>query len=865
MSFKRGNGIVEDVEYDARYRPREIRSGSVLQLAYSYDGVGNVRSVDDSRTGMDLSITYDNVDRLLTASGPWGQNGFTYDAVGNRRSRTLGAASTTYTYDNPTQRLVSTTGADASSFAYDLNGNLRQDARGSYTHAPTNLMETATVAGAVSTYRYDSDELRKVRVTAGETHYYLHGPGGSLLSEVLDKGSLVEPVRDYVYAGTRLIAAIKPSPLVLAPTALSFTALAHGPATPAQTVRIETLGASGIAFTAVNSAPWLVSASGGSTPYRLSVSVNPSALAEGTYTGTIRITAPLAQGSPKDVTVSLTVVGQPELSVTPGSLAFEATAAQPIAALDSPPTGSTTPARAADALLRVPLSFERNQGQADPSIEFLARGPGYGLFLTHEAVVIGLASPKDAPPARVRMRFLDASPMPAMVAQDERPGRSRYYRGNDPSRWTADAPQFGRVAYEQLYPGIDAVFYGSQRQLEYDLVVAPGTSADRVRLAFEGADRLRLDVDGNLVLEVNGGELVQKKPVVYQGKGDARREIAGRYRLTGDSTVAFEVGEYDHSEPLVIDPVLSYFTYLGGSQGDPEACQRFGRCDGDTLYGVAVDASGSAYVAGVTFTTDFPVRGGGEGTSLAGGQDFVISKLDAIGASLLYSTYIGGSDDEFGALAALAPGGRLYVLGVTRSGDFPTTSDAVQSVFGGAYDQDPPGQDLVVIELGADGELLFSTYYGGRGDEGFGGIAVDAAGAAYVGGWTWSDNLTMRNSLQPAIRGSNDAFLAKFLPSGSATVSSLAVVDLLRRQWRGRRRGGRARRRRGACTSPAARSPPTCRRLRRSRGRSTTAHPCPCRRSFRPTTPSWPASTRRARACCSPPISAARATTKRPG
>ena len=776
LSFKRGNGIVENVSYDARYRPVRIESGSVLQLGYGYDAVGNVRSVDDSRPAMDLSLDYDAVDRLVTANGPWGQGRFTYDARGNRLTRSVGPSSASYTYDAATQRLVSATGSDASSFAYDRNGNMRQDARGSYTHAPTNLMETASVGAQLSTYRYDGDDLRKLRSAAGETHYYLHGPGGSLLSELLDRGAFVEPVRDYVYAGTRLIAAIKPSPLVLTPTTLSFTALAGGPATPTQKVRIETLGTSGIAFTATPSAPWLtVSATSGGTPYNLSVAVNPAALAAGSYTGTVAIVAPLAQGSPKTVALSLTVVANRELQVTPGSLSFEATAPAPVVlgpqAPDAP--GSPAATRRADAVLAAPLVFERNQGQSDASVKFLARGPGYGLFLTPEAVVVGLAAGADEAPARVTMRFVDASPAPSLVARDERPGRSHYYRGNDASRWTTGAAHFGKVAYEQIYPGIDAVFYGNQRQLEYDLVVAPGTNPDRVRLAFDGAQGLRLNADGDLVLEVAGGELVQKKPIVYQGTGDARREIAGRYRLSGGATVAFEVGEYDRDEPLVIDPVLSYFTYLGGAQGGGDSCVRFGRCGHDQLGSLVVDGLGNVYVTGYTFSTDFPLAGAGEGTALAGGQDIVVSKLDAMGASLLYSTYLGGSGDEWSSFAALAPGGKLFLTGITRSRDFPTTVDAVQGGFAGPFGDDPQGHDVILLELGAEGELLFSTYYGGRGNEVTAGIGVDASGAAYIGGWTWSDNLLMRNSLQPVMRGFEDAFVAKFRPSGSSTVSSL--------------------------------------------------------------------------------------------
>ena len=775
-SFQRGNGIVENVAYDARYRPVGIDSGSVLDLRYGYDAVGNVRSVGDGRAGMDLSLSYDALDRLVTANGPWGPGRFSYDALGNRLSKSVGPASTSYAYDAATQRLVSATGADAGSFTYDRNGNLRQDSRGRYTHAPTNLMETASVSGEIATYRYDGDDMRKVRATGGETHYYVHGPGAGLLSELLDKGSFVEPVRDYVYAGSRLIAAIKASPLVVTPASLDFTALAGGPAVPGRKVRIETPGASGIAFAAAPSAPWItVSATSGATPHNLTVTINPASLATGTHTGTVTVVAPLAKGSPKVVAVTVLVVAQPELQVTPGSLSFEATApsgATSLAPLELAPGGGV-PTRAADAVLGMPLVFERNLGQADGSIEFLARGPGYGLFLTPESVVVGLAPSPEAT-EQVRVRFLDASPAPKLVARDQRPGHSHYYRGNDPARWLTGVPQFGRVAYEEIYPGIDAVFYGNQRQLEYDLVVAPGANPGRVRLSFEGADGIRLNDDGDLVLEVGNGELVQKKPTVYQETDGARRAIAGRYRLTGETTVAFDVGDYDRDQPLVIDPVLSYFTYLGGSiGGDP------GRPGQDSLYGVAVEPSGAVYVAGLTFSADFPLGGEGEGSALAGLKDIVVAKLDPLGSTLVYATYLGGSRDEWGGRIAIGPGGSLFFAGQTSSPDFPTTPDAVQHVFAGPVDLDIEGQDVVVAKLDPDGALLFSTYFGGRGMEWAAGLGVDASGAAYVGGPTWSDNLPVGNALQPALSGSHDAFIAKLVPSGDPERSSLVWATYL--------------------------------------------------------------------------------------
>ena len=815
-SFARGNGVVESIQYDRRYRPVDIQSGSVLGLTYAYDGVGNVLSLDDRRSGMDLSFGYDALDRLTTANGPWGAGRFTYDPSGNRLSRSVGEAATTYAYDAGTTRLASAAGSDAGTFDYDRNGNLLRDPRGAYTHAPTNLMETADVSGQVSAYRYDGDDLRKVRTTGGETHYYVHGPGGVLLSELLEKGSFVEPARDYVYAGPRLIAALKPSPLVVTPATLDIAAQAGGPPTPGRKVRVETPGTSGIAFTVTTSAPWLtVSPVSATTPRDVTVAVDPAVLAAESHLGTVTVVAPQAQGSPKTVAVSVTVVAQPELQVTPGSLSFEATAAAdaaPSAQLGPGPDAASA-ARTAGSVLGVPLVFERNRGQAAASVEFLARGPGYGLFLTADSVVIGLAPEPEGAGERVRMRFAGANPTPRLEARDEQPGRSHYYRGNDRSRWVTGVPQFAKVAYEQVYPGIDAVFYGKQRQLEYDLVVAAGADPEQVRLSFEGVDRLRVDPSGDLVLQVGGGEIFQKKPTVYQERNGARRAVAGRYR----------------DEPLVIDPVLSYFTYLGGSTGgDPD------RPGEDRLYSVAVDPSGATYVSGMTLSTDFPARRGGRADGARRAAGHRGGEARPPGLDLGVRHVPGRNAQRVGRLHRAGPRRNVFLAGGTRSPDFPTTDDAVQRFFAGPYDEDPDGQDVVVARIGADGALLFSTYFGGRGNEWAAGIGVDASGAAYVGGGTWSDNLPVRNPMKPAISGSHDAFVAKFRPSGDPGQSSLVWATYLgggdldlrprlsRRTWP------------ETATSRATPCPPTSRRSRLSRLRSTLGRRC---RLLRPTLP----------------------------
>lgn len=418
------------------------------------------------------------------------------------------------------------------------------------------------------------------------------------------------------------------------------------------------------------------------------------------------------------------------------------------------------PSRAAYG--KLPLHFEANHGQADSQAQFLARGPGYSFFLTPTEAVMELRQP-DAPemaPPRIRaertgragattrtlrMQFAGANAQPRMLGLEALPGKVNYLCGNDEAQWQRGISMFARVQYEQLYPGVDLLCYGNQGQLEYDFIIAPGANPDAISLYFEGVDQLEVDGQGDLVLHAAGGRLRQHKPVLYQTIQSARKEISGGYLLRQNHTVQFQVGNYDRAQPLIIDPVLSYSTYLGG-----------GRLD--IGWDIAVDAAGNAYLAGETisllpnlvtpgaFQTNY-AGGFSDHTNQIGGDAFV-AKLDPTGSNLVYLTYLGGSGDDAALGITVDGAGQACVTGYTDSTNFPTRNPIQSGIHGtpdALFGFFP--EDAFVAKLDSSGSsLLYSTYLGGNGvDEGLD-IAVDAAGAIYVTGFTQSTNFPLNFS-----------------------------------------------------------------------------------------------------------------------
>jgi hypothetical protein len=279
---------------------------------------------------------------------------------------------------------------------------------------------------------------------------------------------------------------------------------------------------------------------------------------------------------------------------------------------------------------------------------------------------------------------------------NELEGKSNYFIGNNPRKWHSAVPNYAKVKYENVYPGIDLVYYGNQRQLEYDFVLAPGAEPEAIQLSFQGADKIDMDTQGDLILTAGTTTVCQHKPKVYQNMEGVQREIPGSYVLNDRRRVAFRLAAYDKTRPLVIDPVLVYSTYLGGT-GEEGA------------EAISVDALGNAYVTGYTLSSDFPTADGPQ--LIAGGKrDVFLAKLNATGSALVYSTFLGGRQYEEGTDLAVDSSGNVYVTGVTLSNDFPTANPFQPISDHGAA---TGNGDAFVTKLNTTGSaLVYSTYLG---------------------------------------------------------------------------------------------------------------------------------------------------------
>jgi hypothetical protein len=411
---------------------------------------------------------------------------------------------------------------------------------------------------------------------------------------------------------------------------------------------------------------------------------------------------------------------------------------------------------------RLPLTFEANQGQTSSQVNFLSRGKGYTAFLTTGGMVLTLrptvAKPRLAPSLQsttLTFRLVGANKNPVAVGEEMQPGRVNYFIGNDPAQWRTKVPTYAKVRYKNVYPGIDLIYYGNHQQLEYDFSVSPGSDPRMIQFEIQGAAEVRLDPDGNLVLTTTAGDLHFQSPIVYQESNGQRIPVDGGYAMKDATHIGFEVTHYDSSKPLVIDPVLLYSTYLGGSGTNQPT-------------GIAVDNSGNVYVTGFTDSADFPLANLG---TLPPGIDHVfVAKLDASGSNLIYADYIGGNSQDYGYALGLDSANEVYVTGSTQSSNFPTVQ---------AYQGGQPGPfSGFVTKISADGSsLLYSTYLGGNTFDLASSIAIDALNEVHIAGFTMSTNFPVANAYQSQALANQDGygiygFLTKFSTDGSSLVYS---------------------------------------------------------------------------------------------
>jgi len=428
--------------------------------------------------------------------------------------------------------------------------------------------------------------------------------------------------------------------------------------------------------------------------------------------------------------------------------------------------------RIAQEFGRLPLRFEANQGQADGRVKFLARGSGFSLFLTGREAVLSLRKPGDSAGAIdvVRMGLSGANASEEPEGLERLPGIVNYMAGNDPAQWHTNVPNYGRVRYSDVYPGVDLVYYGNGQRLEYDFQVAAGADPGAIRLRFDGARRLRLDAGGNLELAAANGSIAFHAPVVYQMLDGKRQAIQGKFKLLAGNSVGFALGAYDRGKALTIDPTLVYSTYLGGSNSD-------------TIAAIAVDGSGNAYLTGYTSSADFPVTPGAyETTDKDLKSSVFVTKLNSSGSALIYSTYLSGtggpSGGDTGQAIAVDSAGDAYVTGYTYSSNFPTTKGVYQTTNVAA---NASGTNGFVTKLNPTGTgLLYSTFLGGSVSDYATSIAIDAAGDAYVGGVSFSANYPVTTgAYQTTNKGAADYYGTAFVSKLNPTASSLLYSTLV--------------------------------------------------------------------------------------
>ncbi len=432
---------------------------------------------------------------------------------------------------------------------------------------------------------------------------------------------------------------------------------------------------------------------------------------------------------------------------------------------------------------KLPLRFERST-QAELG-QYVAHGPGFVLTVSSTGSRLDWTNTADKKKARVVTRLAGANPDAHLDPLSQLPGMTNYFVGGQAS-WRTNVEAWEGVRYRDAYPGIDLVFHGNSNALEYDFVIKAHANPGVIRMELTGQRGLAIDRNGDLVVSTKAGEIRWKHPDLYQEIDGKRRRVEGRFVLAGRRTVGFESGEYDRSRDLIIDPTLAYSTYLGGSGND-------------VARGVAVDASGNVYMCGVTGSTDLPVLSAVQTTHgsqpMNGGGDGFVAKFNPSG-TLLYLTYLGGSDDDVATAITLDAAGSAYIVGYTRSQDFPIAGAKPYQVRYGGQQGDPNWYhtgDAFITKLNPSGnKLVYSTYLGGSQDDFALAIALDSAGDAYVAGASASLNFpTIQGAYQTIFRGAGgepgepccggpfidpgDAFVVELDPTGSKLLLSTLV------------------------------------------------------------------------------------------
>jgi hypothetical protein len=408
---------------------------------------------------------------------------------------------------------------------------------------------------------------------------------------------------------------------------------------------------------------------------------------------------------------------------------------------------------------RTPLLFEENVGQAPGDIHYVVRSRDFHLSLKSQSFAWFLTRDRvngsmPAAPFRHKVEMhLAGSRRAGFSGEAQLPTIVSYFKGSDPRQWHTGIRTWERIRAHEAYAGIDLLVYGKDEGIEYDFVLQPGANPSDIRLRFDGVDRLYLNSNGDLVVDTPAGEIRQRKPIAYQWEDGLRKEIVSRFRLLADNTIGFEVASYDRSLALTIDPIIVFSTYLGGSKEE-------------SMESIDVDSNGNVYVAGSSGSTDYPRVGPIQDSFAGGGSplgDIVVSKLDASGSFLAFSTFIGGGGTDIGRSVAVDPQGNVYVGGTTFSNNFPSTS--------GAYQTTCSGQCPFVVKLTPNGSsLLYATFVGSSSDARS--MDVDANGNAVITGRTANSSFPVQSAFQPNRRGGFDSFVTKLNSSGNGLVFS---------------------------------------------------------------------------------------------